>query len=135
VTPPKSVLDASALLAFLFQEPGAEKVTASLVETCAISAINYAEALSKLSDHGQDVGQAAERMARQGLTGTALVVFPVEESQAREIARLRERTRPAGLSLADRACLALANSLKLPVLTADRGWLSLDLGIDVRSIR
>ena len=135
MTPPKAVLDASALLAFLFEEPGVELVTAALADTCAISAVNFAEVLSKLSDRGQDVDQAAERMASQGLTGAALIVVPVKEPQAREIARLREKTRGTGLSLGDRACLALAYSLKLPVLTADRAWLSLGLGIDVRMVR
>jgi ribonuclease VapC len=135
LTPPKTVLDASALLAFLFGEPGAEAVANALVESCAISAVNYAEVLSKLSDHGQDVDQAAERMARQGLTGTTLLVVPAEETHAREMARLRKRTRKTCLSLADRACLALAVSLNVPVLTADRVWLSLNLGIDIRSLR
>jgi len=135
VTQPRTVLDASALLAFLLQEPGAEVVTNALVDHCAISALNYAETLSKLSDHGQDVDQAAERMRRQGLTGAALTIFPVDESQAREMARLRRETRGVGLSLADRGCLALAMSLKLPALTADRSWESLKLGIEVKAIR
>ncbi len=135
MTQPKTVLDASALLAFLLQEPGAEAVATALMDHCAISALNYAETLSKLSDHGQDVDQAADRMRRQGLTGAALTVLPVDQSQAREMARLRRETRRAGLSLADRGCLALAMSLNLPALTADLSWVSLNLGIEVQPIR
>ncbi len=135
MTRPGTVLDASALLAYLLLEPGWEAVAAALMDPCAISAVNYAETLSKLSDHGQDVEQAADRMRRQGITGAALTISPVDESQARDIARLRRATRGAGFSLADRSCLALAKSLQVPALTADRSWGGLMLGIEVRTIR
>jgi ribonuclease VapC len=70
-----------------------------------------------------------------GVPGDLLVIFPLDEAQAREAARLRPSTRAAGLSLGDRACLALAASLKLPVLTADRAWAGLQVGVVVELIR
>ena len=132
---PRAVLDASALLAYLFGEPGAEEVSALLVETCAISAVNFSEVLSKLSDYGKKSEEAADLMERQGLTGSAILVLPFDETQARALARLRAKTRRAGLSLGDCACLALASTLNLPVATADRVWATLRLGVEVRCIR
>ena len=129
------MLDASALLAYLFGEPGAEEVSALLGETCAISAVNFAEVLSKISDYGKKSEEAAGLMERQGLTGSAILVLPFDESQARELGRLRAKTRRTGLSLGDCACLALASSLNLPVATADRLWATLRLGIEIRCIR
>jgi PIN domain nuclease of toxin-antitoxin system len=100
-----------------------------------MSAVNFAEVLSKLSDFGEDVEGVVRRLAEQGLTGAALLILPLDERQAHEIGRLRRRTRASGFSLGDRACLALGRVLGLPVLTADRRWKSLELGIRVRSIR
>jgi len=132
---PSVVLDSSALLAYLLAEPGAETVRQALEGSAAISAVNYAEVLSKLSDYGQDADEAAKRLEQRGLTGTALLIAPVDESQAREIARLRRRTRSAGISLGDRACLALGRMLQLAVVTADRRWKALRVGVKVRLIR
>ena len=132
---PGIVLDSSAFLAYLLSEPGAELVKQSLVGSAAMSAVNFAETLSKLSDLGQDVDEAVRRLAQRGLTGAALLVFPLDERQALEIARLRRETRALGLSLSDRACLALGRVLGLPVGTADRLWQSLELSVEVRAIR
>lgn len=132
---PSVVLDASALLAYLMAEPGAEEVKRALTRIAAIGTVNYAEVLSKISDAGQDVDKAADRLTQHGLTGTALLVLPLDEPQAREIARLRRQTRAKALPLGDRACLALGRALGLPVLTADRLWQSLKLGVEVRLIR
>lgn len=129
------VLDASALLAYLFGEPGAETVRDALAGPAAISAVNFAEVLSKLSELGQDADAVARGLAQHGLTGNALLIVPLDEAQAREIARLRVPTRRAGASLADRACLALGRTLQLPVLTADRGWGKLRVGVEIRVIR
>jgi PIN domain nuclease of toxin-antitoxin system len=131
----KYVLDASALLAYLHGEPGAERVTPALVEVCAISQVNWAEALSKLAELGEDPAQVEARLIRAGFLGTGLIVYPLEAPHAVDIARLRPLTRGAGLSLGDRACLALGRSLRLPVLTTDRAWAALRLDVEVRLIR
>lgn len=110
------VLDASAVLALLFGERGGEAVRAHL-RTGVIGAANLAEVLAKLSDHGMPAEQAARAVAILGLE-----VAPMTEAQAQRSAGLRSATRAAGLSLGDRACLALAAELGVPALTADRGW-------------
>ncbi len=131
-----SVLDASALLAYLQDEPGADRVTQALIVGCAISAANWAEVLSKLIDAGQDPESVTARMVEQGLLHTALEVRNLDESAAREVARLRPLTKGAGLSLGDRACLALGCFLGLPVLTTDRVWKEIEnLDVVVEVIR
>jgi PIN domain nuclease of toxin-antitoxin system len=129
------VLDASALLAFLRDEPGADLVGEALVAGANISAINWAEALGKLADQGQEPETVAQDLEDQGILGPALVVHEVDELLARRIAELRPLTRALGLSLGDRACLALGRRLGLTILTADRDWMDLDLGLDIRLIR
>ena len=110
------VLDVSAVLALLFEEPGAEVVRAHL-RTGVIGAANLAEVLAKLSDHGLPTQEAARAVAILGLE-----VAPMPESQAQRSAELQPVTRAAGLSLGDQACLALAAGLGVPAVTADRGW-------------
>jgi len=132
---PASVLDASAVLAYLRNERGSDVVRTALRSRAAISAVNWAEALSKLADLGEDPELAARRLFDQGLAGTALLVWPFEEEHARRAAGLRNQTRALGLSMGDRACLALGSALRLPVWTADRRWQSLKLNIEVRAIR
>jgi ribonuclease VapC len=125
------VLDASAVLALLFEEPGAEVVRAQL-RTGVIGAANLAEVLAKLSDHGLPAVEAA-----RAITILGLEVAPMTEAQARRSAELRPLTRAVGLSLGDRACLALAAELGAPVLTADRSWDSVAgaAGVSVQVIR
>jgi len=110
------VLDASAVLALLFEEPGAEMVRAHM-RAGVIGAANLAEVLAKLSDHGVPAHEAARAVAI-----LSLEVAPMTEAQARRSAELRPAARAAGLSLGDRACLALAAELDAAALTADRGW-------------
>jgi ribonuclease VapC len=129
------VLDASALLAYLLDEPGAAIVAEALIDGAAMSIVNLAEVLSKLADHGQAPDKVLERLTREGLVGAAIAVMSVDNHQAVEIARLRPRTRKLGLALGDRACLALAAQLGLPVLTTDRTWKGLELGLDIRVAR
>lgn len=131
----RAVLDASALLAWLRREPGTPVVRDALRQTCAISAINWAEVLSKLAEGGEDPEDTQRTLTEGGVLGQVLIVQPLDGEQALEIARLRLLTRDAGLSLADRACLALAVSLDLPALTADRAWAELGLGMRVELIR
>jgi PIN domain nuclease of toxin-antitoxin system len=129
------VLDASALLAYIQDEPGSNIVEASLVFGPVINVVNYAEVLSRLSDGGQDVTSAHRRLQQRGLIGDVLTVIPLHEDDAVTIARLRPLTRSQGLSLGDRACLATALRLRRPVITADRGWAAVDVGVAVYLIR
>ena len=130
-----AVLDASALLALLKGEPGAERVAEALERGAYLSAVNLAEVLSKLADWGEDPAEAQARMAQVGLLGAAVEVLPFTEEDALEVARLRALTRAHGLSFGDRACLALARRLGLPALTVERAWAELDLGIPVEVLR
>ncbi|MGI8462257.1 MAG: type II toxin-antitoxin system VapC family toxin [Solirubrobacterales bacterium] len=127
------VLDASALLAFMREETGADVVHAALEAECAISVVNVAEVLSKLTSDGDEPGGTFELIEA---FRERLALFALEREDLIEIARLRPLTRAAGLSLADRACLALAHRLGIPALSADRQWAELDLpGIEVELIR
>ncbi|BDG20216.1 hypothetical protein TthSNM11_24190 (plasmid) [Thermus thermophilus] len=129
------VLDASALLALLKGEPGAERVAEALERGAYLSAVNLAEVLSKLADWGEDPAEAQARMEQVGLLGAAVEVLPFTGEDALEVARLRALTRAYGLSFGDRACLALARRLGLPALTAERAWAELGLGIPVEVLR
>ena len=125
------VLDASAVLALLFEEPGAEVVRAQL-RTGVIGAANLAEVLAKLSDHGLPAVEAVRAVTILGLE-----VAPMTAAQAGRSAELRSLTRSVGLSLGDRACLALAAELGALALTADRIWdaVAVAAGVSVQVIR
>jgi PIN domain nuclease of toxin-antitoxin system len=129
------VLDASALLVYLRDEPGAARVEGILSEGAAISAVNWAEVLSKLADLGEAPDAVAQKIYSEGWVGPALVIHPLTENLALEIARLRPRTRSAGLSIGDRACLALGLALGLPVFTTDRIWSRLRLPVRIHNVR
>ena len=123
------ILDASALLALLQQEPGSDSVR-SVLPTAAMSSVNWSEVLQKSLARGVDIGVLTSRLSASRLT-----VFPFNAEDADRTARLLLMTRALGLSLGDRACLALGMRLGLPVLTADRSWSQLQLPIEVRLIR
>jgi PIN domain nuclease of toxin-antitoxin system len=123
------VLDASALLALLNDEPGSDAVADSLSEA-AISSVNLAEVVGKLSDRGMPEGEI-----RLALEGMGLDVHPFDAGAAYSAGFLRRATSSRGLSLGDRACLALGIALGAPVLTTDRGWKALRVGSKVRVIR
>ena len=131
----KAVLDASALLALLLDEPGAQRVEEAVAEGASMSTVNLAEVLSKLAERGIPPEEAEERLREEGLLGQTLQVLPFTEEDALLVARLRPLTRPLGLSLGDRACLALASRLHLPALTADATWAGLSVGVEVEVIR
>lgn len=133
---PASVLDASALLAHLNEEPGAPAVREAMADGSAISVVNWAEVLTKLAERGEDPELAAAEMEAADLIGGVVSIEPVTNKDAVEIARLRPLTKERGLSLADRACLALADRLDVPVLTADREWAGLaEVSVGVKLIR
>ena len=131
----KSVLDASAFLAYLRDEPGAEIVENALIDGCYISIINWVEVLSKVVDLGESPEEIIKRLRDEGLLENSLEIIAYNEEDAITIAKFRPLTKSAGLSLGDRACLALGKRLNLPVLTADKVWTSLSLGITINLIR
>jgi PIN domain nuclease of toxin-antitoxin system len=123
------IADSSAILALLKQEPF-DKLDARRLFRATISAVNLSEVLERLCAGGLSESEADEAVAALNLR-----VADFDEAQARLAAHLRPRTRPAGLSLGDRACLALGLHLGRPVITADRVWTSLDIGVEVVVIR
>ena len=125
-----TVLDAPAVLAYLLDEAGAEVVEEALASGAVIGAVNLAEVLSKLVDAGED--PVAADLALDALP---LDVLPFDRDVAVTAAGLRRGTIGAGLSLGDRACLAVGRMLGEPVLTADRVWLGLVEDVPVHAIR
>jgi ribonuclease VapC len=130
-----AVLDASALLAYLQGEVGSTTVGEALARGAVMSTVNYAETLSRLSDTGESPDTVNETLSQQGLIGGLLELVPLTEEDAVSIARLRHLTRAHGLSLGDRACLATALRLRRPVITADRTWDSLSVGVTIQQVR
>lgn len=129
----RHILDASAVLAWLWREEGFERVEVLLVEgNCQMSSVNLAEVITKALDKGLPPEQV------DSLVGSLeLEVLPFEARDAVETARLRPPTRYLGLSLGDRACLALAKARGVPAVTADRPWVQVgkELGIEILCIR
>jgi len=123
------VLDASALIALLFKEPGFERVAIAADGSC-VSTVNLAETLTRFVRDGYLVATVFENLAIYAIEWVSF-----DEAQAVEAAMLLPETSRAGLSLGDRACLALAIERGLPVLTADRAWAGLGLPVEVRLIR
>jgi PIN domain nuclease of toxin-antitoxin system len=111
------ILDASALLAFLLAEPGKDRVAEALVEDAIMTTVNFAEVLTKYVQRGAGA-QAATLLDRMPLT-----LVPVDEDLAIRSALMAGITRPAGLSMGDRICLALGQRTGKVVLTADRAWM------------
>ncbi len=124
------VLDASALLAVLNREPGADKLTPQLLSSATSSTINLAEVQSKLVARGlspDDAWEATLSPIREAMAFTA--------EHAKTAGSLITHTRALGLSLGDRACLALGLALRAPVYTADRSWKNLKVGVRIYIIR
>ena len=124
-----AVLDTSAVLAVMHGESGAEAVRPWLGR-CAISAVNYAEAASKLIEGG-----ASRYWAREAIVGLGLIVMDFDQALAERAGELRPLTRHRGLSLGDRACIALAEREGVPIITTDRNWHDILPGLDIRIVR
>ena len=134
-TPTAVVLDASALLALVLQERGIDRVEAALRVGGFMTAINWAETLSDLAERGESVDHSVSRVKRIVAEMGSITIGPFDETHAAEAARLRPATRHLGLSLADRACLALGRRHRLPVLTTHRAWRSLQISVKIEVIR
>jgi ribonuclease VapC len=127
----RCVLDASALLALVYLEPGHETVAELVNEPGAVmSAVNLSEAVARLSDQGWTAERIRLRVSLVSFTSETF-----DEELGYQAGLLRPLTRHAGLSFGDRACLALAQRLGLPAVTADRSWTTLRLPITVQVIR
>ncbi len=123
------VLDASALIAFFKDELGSANVLAAM-PGAVISSVNLTEVVTRLIDDGFVIEDV-----RTAIADTSVDTIDFDHELAFNAGALREPTRAHGLSLGDRACLALAQRLGVPALTADRKWSGLDIGVEVRLIR
>lgn len=134
---PESILDASAFLAFLQGEDGADRVRDALSRRCSMSTVNWAEVLSKIAELGKAPDELVGELETNELLGTALHVVPFEAEDAVVVGDMRPATRHLGLSLGDRACLALGIRSQSPILTADRAWAKLGdkWAVDIQVIR
>ena len=124
------VLDASAILAVINEEKGSEKLPPELLAHALVSTVNLAEVQSKLVARGWNADDAWE-----DCMGVVDEVLPFSIEQAKRTGSLIAATQPLGLSLGDRACLALAIERNAPIYTADRSWKNLRLGVPIHLIR
>ncbi len=128
-----TVLDASAIIAFLQGEPGSEIVGQALhSQRCVVSVANQAEVIAKALDRG-----AEPDAIKTILADLAYQVVDIPVGDGEQAGWMRGQTKSIGLSLGDRLCLALAQRLKARVLTADCAWLGVSktLGLDIQCIR
>jgi ribonuclease VapC len=124
-----TVIDASAILALLFGEPGADVVADAVAAGAVVGTANLAEVATVLARRGHDPQQVLRPLCEQ------VTVEPFTTADALKTAELYDSTASLGLSLGDRACLALALRLGIPALTAEQAWSGFDVGIDVKIIR
>ena len=126
----KTVLDASALLALLSGEQGSEQVQTAIEDGAAFSTVNLSEVVAKLAERGLPA-----TIIHAMIDPLKLDVVVFEHTLAYQAGLLRPATRQTGLSFGDRACLALAQQLALPALTADHSWTELQVGVTVQMVR
>jgi PIN domain nuclease of toxin-antitoxin system len=126
----RAVLDASAILAVIFNEPGSEVLTEEILEEAVASTVNLAEVQTKLVKKGYEPEVAWE--------DALLLETPPEPftaDQAKAAGSLIAKTEKYGLSMGDRSCLALAIALKAPVYTTEQVWKNLKVGVPIHVIR
>ena len=126
---PKIILDASAILAYIGEEPGAEIIEKWLADS-AVSIVNLCEVISVLVREGK-----SEEEVSAGVHALIPVIIPFSWDVARMTAAMIIATQPKGLGLGDRAALATAKSLHIPVLTTESRWLDVSVGVDIRLLR
>lgn len=126
-----SLLDASAILVALYEEPGVARVHDALREGAAVSAVNAGEVAAHLRTNGWRAGQVADVF-----DDLSIEIVPFDRETALLSGAYRPRTRHLGLGFGDRACLATARRLRVPALTANRVWARVDLrGVEIVVIR
>lgn len=126
---PKFAVDTSALLAMMQAAPGGSLVGVKLRHS-TLSTVNFYEVLEYSQKHGIDVSSMATDLALLGMS-----IEPFTSDDAYAAAELINNPAAASLSMSDRACLALAQRLEVPVLTADNTWKKLQLGVEVQVLR
>ncbi|ABF43672.1 PilT protein-like protein [Candidatus Koribacter versatilis Ellin345] len=126
----KCVIDSSALLALLNQEPGSEQLPPALMQGAIMSSVNAAEVQAKLVAAGGDPDQSW-----QIVVGLVPILATFEEEHAKAAGTLVKQAKALGLSLGDRACLALGLALRLPIYTTDRIWTKAKLGVRIHLLR
>ncbi len=126
------VIDTSALLALLFAEQGAEAASAAMTRSRPrlLSTVSYSEAMAKALDR-----KVPFETAREAIHALQLTPVPFDAAHALTAASFRPQTRPLDFSFADRACLATAALAQAEVLTADRDWAKVDVGVKIVLIR
>ncbi|MDQ3716854.1 MAG: type II toxin-antitoxin system VapC family toxin [Actinomycetota bacterium] len=129
MSPGVTVVDASALLALLFDEPGAHVVAEMIASGASVSTVNFAEVATVLTRNDRDAETLLESVRAQ------VDVEPFSYADALEVAALYPRVSGHGLSLGDRACLALARRLDVPAVTAEHVWAELWVDVRVQLIR
>ncbi|RWM99965.1 MAG: PIN domain-containing protein [Mesorhizobium sp.] len=122
------VMDSSAALAILLNETGTD-IALGFAPDAQCSSVNAAEVIAKLIDRGRSMEEAADDLASLGMPVAVFEMMGIAAGQ------LRELTRHRGLSLGDRACLALAIRENAIAVTADRDWGDLDIGCKIELIR
>ncbi len=123
------IADTSAVLAYVFGETGGP-VFEKAMDQCSISSANLAEVVAKFLERGFSLQETNAQ-----IDALAIPVIDFDRDTALACGMLRPATRHLGMSLGDRACIALAINRNLPVLTADRTWTTLNLGIEIKLIR
>ena len=120
----KSFIRSAAQLKAIVREAGSDQVSTAIADGVAIGAVNLSEVVAKLTEAGMP-----EPVIHQALDPLGLDVHSCDERLAYEAGSLRAATKQLGLSLGDRCCVALARALNLPLLTSDRAWGNLDIGV------
>ena len=123
------VLDSSAVIAFLQREPGSDLV-AKVITRSIISTVNAAEVVAKLTQFGLTADEAVDSV--RALPTRKL---PFDLHQALNAGTMWARSKSVGLSLGDRACLALAEAMQIPAMTSDRRWMKFKTAVEIRLIR